>query len=269
MSAVFGGGASPMAAFEWRAAWAAPYTLPIVESLIGRPDRAPKVQLTAAMPFDLPKVRFQSVCVGSENRLLAIHGGLLTAPGLKESHFGVGRRFQVGRLCHLLTGLRYFSVVTGGIPAGWQLGLTMMVDISPRWLPGLTITAGLVDQPAFATDHQLVSPLSLIRFQLQLEKVHLSGERQFAADGEVETSFALAIHLPAFTFYNSYRIGTGEGGIGIRIPAGPAVVGLIRRWHPELGWTAAFSICWSTSTPATAPTSNKNGSGQKPERDRK
>jgi hypothetical protein len=233
-------------AFEWRAAWAAPYTLHVVESICTPMDRETLIVLAVATPFELPEVRFQSASLGNATGKTALHFGLLTAPGLKETHIGLGRQIPIGRSSRLTVGCRYFSVKAGGLPAGWELAATLLLHVSPRWLPGLSMTAGAVDQRCAGSvgRYALVSPLSLLRCQLKLKGVHLLCERLLIPYREAETSIVVAARFGSLAMCQSYRVGTGEAGIRFSIPAGPLILGIGRRWHPELGWTAGFTVGW-------------------------
>jgi len=230
------------AAHEWRAAWGAPYTLPVVEQLSLAPSNRSTVRFGFATPYDLSPLQFQSAFGHTADRNWEIHAGTLKAGEYRETHFGAGRCYDLSSGLSLFTGIRYFTIDLGMLSACAHWSGALMIRASPTWLSALSLSAGIVDQPLQSTSEN--TSLVLMRAALTSNSNRLILEHQLGNSGQSETTLVISSRYGAVSFIQGYRVVTGEASLGVALRAGNAEATLTRRWHPELGWTSAVDGAW-------------------------
>jgi hypothetical protein len=243
LAAVLALGLAPAAdaAHEWRGAWGAPYTLELAEAAVAGAPESLRVELAVARPFGLRALSCQHAIARVGSGATEIHAGLLRGEGYREWHAGLARVLAPASPAGLLLGARVFGVGVAGETRPARIALTALVRLAPG--RGLGFEAGLVDA-GLARGSDAPVALLVARLRVVLGRTRAYLERSIAAGGAAETTLALGFPLGRLRLMQAIRLATGETGIAVAWPAGPAGVSVAERWHPSLGWTPAVAVRW-------------------------
>jgi len=248
----FLGGRVAHAAHEWRAAWAAPYSLGLIEERAAGPREIARSVLALARPFGVAGLTFQRVCVREPRFGWEAHAGLLTTTsGYREWHVGCGKTLACSASLDLLAGVRLFSA---GIPpdACHLCGAaTLLGRFRPRGMSAVVLEGGIVD---LATSRAPGAPAAILvsRASLQAGRCRLLIDRSVSPGAGAETALALVACTDRIRVCQALRCATGEGSLAVGIRCSTLEVSLAQRWHPQLGWTPEISLRWlrpEASTP--------------------
>lgn len=236
------------AAYEWRAAWGAPYPLLIIgRDARDRADGA-RVELSAATPFGLPGVTFQSILLCNVQHGWECHAGTLRAAAYREWHAGVGKRWAAGSRIKVLSGLRVFGLSSGEpTDPSPSVALTALAEIAPSQDGPASFAAGVVDAVwTQSGERGRASPATLLlaRATCVWHGQRLVVQRQASADGNGETIIGVGLDVSGVKISPCMRCGIGEAALTISIEQCGIAVTAGESWHPELGWTPIVAIGW-------------------------
>jgi hypothetical protein len=238
------GGRVAQAAHEWRAAWAAPYSLGLIEEQAAGPRETLRSVLALARPFGVAGLTFQRVFVREPRFGWEAHAGLLdTASGYREWHVGCGKTVSCCASLDLLVGVRLFSA---GIPpdASHLCGAATLIGrFRPRGMSAVVLEGGIVD---LATSDAPGAPAAILvsRASLQAGRCRLLIDRSVSPGAGAETALALVACTDGVRVCQALRCATGEGSLAVGIRCSTVEVSLAQRWHPQLGWTPEISLRW-------------------------
>lgn len=235
------GASTAGAAFEWRVAWASPQTLDSIEALAGASEESVRVEFSTARPYCLRDL----VTVGARARWRAweMHAGELRGPDYLEWHLGLGCRFGLGLPARALLGARLFGVRAPGTTLPVRGALTALLRVTPADWGGLRLEVGIVDL-GLARGPDQPSALLIVRLCAAGAGRIARLERSLTVGGPGETTLGIGYPLGRIRLAQALRLATGEGSLVVTLPAGPAEVSLVERWHPALGWTPAARVRW-------------------------
>jgi hypothetical protein len=230
------------AAHEWRADWAAPQSLEILERAVHPAAEAAIVELRTCVPYGVAGLSFHGTRIAHPVQGWQIHAGTLRSEDYREWHLGAGQTLRAGPDLRVLVGLRALGI-DGPRPAPVRLTGTLLLSASPRWLRALEITGGLVDGGPGAGD--VVPSIAVTRVGLSTPRVRVLLDRSSVRGADSETSLLVWFGLGSLGFMQGYRWGVGEVSAAITLRSGRCHITIGERWHPALGGTPRVAIAWT------------------------
>lgn len=235
------------AAHEWRADWASPQSLEVLERLVHPAADAAAFEVRACAPYGVTGLSFQGARLASPGGTWQLHAGTLRCLDYREWHVGAGATLRSGRAVRLIAGARVL-----GIDAAWQEPAhwtgSLLLSIAPSWLPTLEVTGGLVDwAPGRAPE---VAPIAVTRMRLAMSSVRILLDRSSARGSDAETTVMVWFALGPLGLLQGYRWAVGEASVALTLRSGRCHVTVGERWHPALGGTPRVAVAW---TPGEAP----------------
>ncbi len=236
------------AAHEWRADWASPQSLEVLERLAHPAADAAAVELRACVPYGISGLTFQGVRLAKPAGTWQIHAGTLRcAQDYREWHLGVGATLRPGCGLRLLAGARVLGMDAAlDEPVCWTGSL--LLSATPTWLRALEVTGGLVDwAPGRAVE---VTPIAVTRVRLTAARVRLVLDRSSQRGMDAETTILAWFALGPIGLLQGYRWAVGEASLAVTLRSGRCHVTVGERWHPELGGSPRLAVAW---TPGEVP----------------
>jgi len=230
------------AAHEWRADWAAPQSLEILERIVQPAAETSVVELRSCVPFGVSGLSFHASRFAHRARGWQIHAGNLRSEAYHEWHLGAGRTLRAGRNLRALVGLRALGI-GGTRPAPLRLTGTLLLSASPHWLRALEVTGGLVDGGPGAGEE--VASIAVTRFKLTTPRVRLLLDRSSSRGADAETCLLVWFGFGSVGLLQGYRWGVGEASVAITLQCARCQVTIGERWHPALGATPRVAVAWT------------------------
>jgi hypothetical protein len=242
LATLLGAGLPVRAAHEWRAAWAAPYPLEVLERATSLTADSTRAASAYALPYEVPGLSFHSVRARTRGGQWEVHAGVLRGPHYREWHAGVGRRLAAGSTARVLLGVRVFGLTAGSAQPPARAAFTLMATAAPTWLPILRLQSGLVDlAPGGGAE---VPAVVVTRASLTGGRAMLLVECSACQGGESEMLAMTALRLGPIELRQAWRWEVGEASVAVALRSGAARVTIGQRWHPVLGWTPNIAIAW-------------------------
>jgi hypothetical protein len=235
------------AAHEWRAAWAGPQPLWLIERTTRRGKQRARVAAEVVQPFGVSGLRFHALR-WRISQAWDLHLGGLGAAAYREWHFGIARRVRIPATADLQFGVRCFASGVAGavgppIPAG-----TLLCEVRAPGLQDLRLAVGAVDLHG-GSRPGVPATLLCIRASLLSRSPTLVLEHSVTPAGAGETTLGIAATFGTLRLTHAMRWSVGEGCLTLELRQGSVVAAVGQGWHPDLGWTPRASIAWLGAAP--------------------
>jgi hypothetical protein len=235
------------AAHEWRADWAAPQSLEILERIVQPGAETNIVELRTCVPYGVAGLSFHATRFALPARGWQAHAGNLRSEDYREWHVGAGRTVRVGQGLSVLLGVRALGI-DAPHPAPVRFAGTLLVSVTPEWMRALEVTGGLVDGAPGSGDE--VAPIAVTRLGLTMPRARLLLDRSSERDAGAETTLLVWFGVGPVGLLQGYRWDVGEASVAITLRSGRWHVTVGERWHPALGGTPRVAVAWSAQEAA-------------------